>query len=133
MSRMIFVNLPVKDLARSVDFFGALGFEFNPQFTDENATYMIVNDQAAVMLLVEEFYSTFTHKQIADASQVSEVLVGVSAESREAVDEFVATATAKGATEAGEPMDMGMMYQRAFHDLDGHKWEIIWMDPTATG
>ena len=130
---MIFVNLPVKDLARSVDFFGALGFEFNPQFTDENATYMIVNDQAAVMLLVEQFYSTFTPKKIADASQVSEVLVGVSAESREGVDELLAKATEHGATEVGEPMDMGMMYQRAFHDLDGHKWEIIWMDPTFTG
>lgn len=133
MSRMIFVNLPVKDLQRSVDFFAGLGFEFNAQFTDDNATYMVINDQAAVMLLVEEFYATFTTKKIADATQVSEVLVGVSADSREAADQLVDTAVGAGATEAGEPMDMGMMYQRAFYDLDGHKWEIIWMDPDFTG
>jgi predicted lactoylglutathione lyase len=133
MSRMIFVNLPVKDLQRSVAFFGALGFEFNPMFSDENATAMIVNDQATGMLLVEEFYATFTPKSIADATRVSEVLVGVSAESRDEVDSLVDKAVESGADEAGEPMDMGEMYQRAFHDLDGHKWEIIWMDPAFTG
>jgi predicted lactoylglutathione lyase len=133
MSRMIFVNVPVSDLQRSVDFFTALGFEFNPSFTDENATYMIVNDTAAVMLLVEDFYRTFTTKQVADASQVSEVLIGISAETREEVDSLVDAAVAAGASEAGDPMEMEGMYQRAFHDLDHHKWEVIWMDPAFAG
>jgi predicted lactoylglutathione lyase len=130
---MIFVNLPVKDLQRSVEFFGGLGFEFNPMFTDENATAMIINDQAIVMLLVESYYATFTPKSIADATQVSEALVGVSADSREEVDSLVEKAVASGGEEVGEPVDMGEMYQRAFHDPDGHKWEIIWMDPGFTG
>jgi predicted lactoylglutathione lyase len=130
---MIFVNLPVKDHQRSVEFFGGLGFEFNPMFTDENATAMIINDQAIVMLLVESYYATFTPKSIADATQVSEALVGVSADSREEVDSLVEKAVASGGEEVGEPVDMGEMYQRAFHDPDGHKWEIIWMDPGFTG
>lgn len=133
MSRMIFVNVPVRDLQRSVEFFTALGFEFNPQFTDENATYMIVNDDAAVMLLVEDFYRTFTTKEVADASRVSEVLIGISAATREEVDSLLEAAVAAGASEAGEPMEMPGMYQRAFHDLDDHKWEVIWMDPDFTG
>jgi predicted lactoylglutathione lyase len=128
---MIFVNLPVKNLERSIDFFTQLGFEFNPQFTDENATYMVINDDAAVMLLVEEFYSTFTDRTVADATTTSEVLIGVSSESRAEVDELVGKAIEAGATPAGEPMDEGVMYQRAFYDLDGHKWEIIWMDTSA--
>jgi predicted lactoylglutathione lyase len=133
MSRMIFVNVPVKDLQRSVEFFTALGFEFNPQFTDENATCMVINDDAAVMLLVEDFYRTFTTKQVADASQVSEVLIGISAATREEVDQLVDAAVAGGASEAGEPIQMDGMFQRAFHDLDHHKWEVIWMDPAAEG
>jgi predicted lactoylglutathione lyase len=133
MSRMIFVNVPVKDLQRSVEFFTALGFEFNPQFTDENATCMVINDDAAVMLLVEDFYRTFTTKQVADASQVSEVLIGISAATREEVDQLVDAAVAAGASEAGEPIQMDGMFQRAFHDLDHHKWEVIWMDPAAEG
>jgi predicted lactoylglutathione lyase len=133
MSRMIFVNVPVKDLQRSVEFFTALGFEFNPQFTDENATCMVINDDAAVMLLVEDFYRTFTTKQVADASQVSEVLIGISAATREEVDQLVDAAVAGGASEAGDPIQMDGMFQRAFHDLDHHKWEVIWMDPAAEG
>ena len=131
MSRMIFVNLPVKNLERSIDFFTQLGFDFNPQFTDENATYMVISDTAAVMLLVERFYSTFTDKKIADAATTSEVLIGISADSREEVNELVGKAIEAGATAAGTTIDEGIMYQKAFHDLDGHKWEVIWMDQSA--
>lgn len=128
---MIFVNLPVKDLPSSVDFFSQLGFEFNPVFTDENATAMIVNDSAIVMLLVEPYYSTFTDKAIADSSTTSETILGFSVDSRDEVDSVVGKAIEAGATVAGETADYGTMYQRAFHDLDGHKWEVLWMDPNA--
>lgn len=127
----IFVNLPVKDLNKSVDFFAKLGFEFNAQFTDENATSMIVNDDAYVMLLVEDFYKSFTDKALADATTQSEALICISANSRREVDDLVNNALAAGGRPAGEPMDQGPMYGRSFQDLDSHHWEVVYMDPSA--
>jgi predicted lactoylglutathione lyase len=132
MPRKLFVNLPVKNLERSIDFFTQLGFEFNPQFTSENATSMIINDDAAVMLLLEDFYSTFTERKIADAA-TSEVILAITSESREEVDDLVSKALEAGATSAGEAIDEGAMYQRAFHDLDDHKWEVFWMETGTLG
>ena len=131
MSRMIFVNLPVADLEKSVAYFTELGFSFNAQFTDEKATAMVVSDQAFVMLLAKPFFSTFTDKAVADASASTEVAVGLSAESRQEVDALVDKAAALGGAPCGQPQDHGYMYGRAFYDLDGHLWEFIWMDPTA--
>ena len=130
-ARKIFVNLPVRDLARSVAFFTRLGFSFNPQFTDENATCMIVSEEAFVMLLVEPFFKSFTTKQICDTAASTEGLFALSASSRAEVDELVNTAIAAGGSQAMEPKDHGFMYVRSFYDLDGHHWEVLWMDPAA--
>jgi len=130
-ARKIFVNLPVKDLAKTVEFFAQLGFEFDPKFTDDNATCMIVNDDAAVMLLVEDFFKGFVKKDLADTTTHTEVINALSAESRERVDELVDQAFAAGAQPASDPMDEGFMYSRSFQDLDGHLWEILYMDPSA--
>jgi uncharacterized protein len=131
MSTKIFVNLPVKDLNRSVEFFTTLGYKFNPQFTDENATCMIIGEDSFVMLLVEKFFKTFTPKPIADAKSGTEVLVALSANSREEVNFMVETALAAGARRYKEPDDKGFMYGWGFEDLDGHIWEYFWMDPSA--
>jgi predicted lactoylglutathione lyase len=131
MSRMIFVNLPVRDLTRSVDFFGSLGFAFDQHFSDDNATCMVVSEQALVMLLVQPFFSTFTTKDVADAATQTETILGVSASTREEVDTLVDTALALGGAVAKEPSDEGYMYGRSFYDLDGHAWEVLWMDPAA--
>jgi uncharacterized protein len=128
MSRMIFVNLPVADLNRSVDFFTRLGFSFDDQFSDENATCMVVSEQACVMLLLEKFFSSFTNKGVADAHTCTEAIMAISAQSRDEVDSLVDTALALGGTRAMEPHDQGFMYVRSFHDLDGHAWEVLWMD-----
>ncbi len=128
MPRNLYVNLPIKDLERSVDFFAALGFSFNPTFTDENAACMIINDNTAVMLLKESFFSTFTKKSICDARESTEALLAISLDSRAEVDDFVARAVAAGATEEGEATDHGFMYERGFVDLDGHNWGPFWMD-----
>lgn len=127
MPSQFFVNLPVKDLDRAVKFFTALGFTFNPQFTDENATCMIVNENTFVMLLVESYFKTFTHKDVCDASKSTEVLLGFSAESREKVDEIVNKAVAAGGSTPRPSKDYGFMYQHGFQDPDGHYWEIIHM------
>ncbi len=129
MSRQIYVNLPVKDLKRSVDFFTRLGFTFNPQFTDENATCMVVADNIYVMLLVEKFFQTFTDKPICDATEVTEVLMAFSCDSREEVDELVREAVAAGAKTPRAPQDLGFMYGHDFEDLDGHIWEPFYMEP----
>ena len=129
-SRKLFVNLAVDDLGRSVDFFTDLGFSFDPRFTDEQATCMIVSDEAFVMLLVENRFKDFTKKELADPTTETEAIVAVSAESREQVDEFADKALAAGGSPANDPMDMGFMYGRSFHDPDGHLWEVIWMDPS---
>jgi predicted lactoylglutathione lyase len=131
MATKIFVNLPVKDLNRSVEFFTTLGYKFNPQFTDENATCMIIGEDSFVMLLVEKFFKTFTPKPIADAKRSTEVLVALSANSCEEVNFMVETALAAGARRHKEPDDKGFMYGWGFEDLDGHIWEYIWMDPAA--
>ncbi|CAN5242789.1 VOC family protein [soil metagenome] len=130
-AKKIFVNLPVKDLDRSVDFFTKLGFKFNAQFTDKNATAMIVNDDAFVMLLVEEFFKSFTKKGITDATSQTEVIMALSAASKEDVDELVSKAFAAGGRPANDDQDQGFMYTRSFQDPDGHLWEVFWMDPTT--
>ncbi|HEY8981780.1 MAG TPA: VOC family protein [Streptomyces sp.] len=129
--QMIFVNLPVTDLTASKKFFTELGYSINPQFSDDNAASVVISDTIVAMLLVKPFYSTFTKKEIADATKTSEVLIALSAESRAAVDELTDKALSLGATETRDPQDHGFMYGRAFDDLDGHTWEIIWMDPSA--
>lgn len=130
-STKIFVNLPVKDLQRSILFFEQLGFQFNPQFTDDNATCMVIGPDIFVMLLVEKFFKTFTRKEICDATKTTEVLLSLSAESRERVDELNTRALEAGATTPLSPQDHGWMYQRSFQDLDGHVWDIVYMDPSA--
>jgi hypothetical protein len=127
----MFVNLPVRDLARSVAFFTDLGFAFEPKFTDENATCMIVGDDAFVMLLVEPFFRTFTPREICDTASHCEGLFAISVDSRAEVDRVMQTAVAGGATPATDPQDHGFMFQRSFFDLDGHHWEVFWMDPEA--
>jgi uncharacterized protein len=131
MATEIFVNLPVKDLKRSMDFFTKLGFKFNPQFTDETAACMIVSDNIFVMLLTEAKFKEFTPKPICDATKSTEVLVSLSRESRGAVDELVRKALAADGTTYAEPKDYGFMYQHGFQDPDGHIWELIYMDPKA--
>jgi predicted lactoylglutathione lyase len=130
-TRKLFVNLPVRDLKRSVEFFTQLGFTFNPRFTDANATCMIVSDEAFVMLLEEERFRDFTRKQIADTGTHSEGLFAFDCESRAEVDRLTEIALAAGAKQAMETQDHGFMYTRSFYDLDGHHWEIFWMDPAA--
>ncbi|MER6334136.1 VOC family protein [Streptomyces sp. NPDC014983] len=128
--QMIFVNLPVSDLDASKKFFTALGYSINPQFTNDDAASVVISDTIVAMLLTRPFYATFTKKEIADATTTSEVLVCLSAESREKVDELVDKALAAGGTE-GPAQDHGFMYGRSFDDLDGHTWEVMWMDPAA--
>jgi predicted lactoylglutathione lyase len=129
--QMIFVNLPVNDLDASKKFFTELGYSLNPQFSDDKAASVVISDTIVAMLLTKPFYATFTKKEIADATQTSEVLVALSAESRAKVDELVDTALAAGGSPSGETQDHGFMYGRSFDDLDGHTWEVIWMDPAA--
>jgi predicted lactoylglutathione lyase len=131
MTTQIFVNLPVKDLNRTVEFFKRLGFTFNPQFTDENATCMIINDNIFVMLLVEKFFKTFTKKEICDTTKDTEVILALSTESREKVDEMMQNVFEAGGKESREPQDHGWMYGRSFQDINGHLWEIIYMDEKA--
>jgi predicted lactoylglutathione lyase len=131
MTAQIFVNLPVKDLSRTVEFFKKLGFAFNPQFTDENATCMIINDNIFVMLLVEKFFKSFTKKEICDTTKDTEVIIALSTESREKVDEMMQNVFEAGGKESREPQDHGWMYGRSFQDINGHLWEIIYMDEKA--
>ena len=128
MPRNLYVNLPVKDLARSVDFFEALDFSFNPKFTNENAACLVINERTGVMLLVESYFAGFTNKPVADARASTETLLALSLDSRAEVDEFMAKALAAGATPTTESKDYGFMYQHGFADPDGHQWEVFWMD-----
>jgi uncharacterized protein len=130
MATKIFVNLAVKDLERSKEFFKQLGFTFNPQFTDETAACMVIADDIYAMLLTHPKFKEFTKKEVADAHKTTEVLTCLSFDSKEKVNEVVDGAIAAGGTEAREPQDYGFMYGRSFNDLDGHIWEIIWMDPS---
>lgn len=125
----IFINLPVKDLNKSIEFFTKLGYTFNQQFTNETATCMIVSDTIYVMLLVESYFQTFTNKKIADTKTTVEALIALSAESREKVNELVDKAVHAGATIPREAQDHGFMFTRTFEDPDGHVWEIFWMNP----
>ncbi|MFI2508467.1 VOC family protein [Streptomyces sp. NPDC018972] len=129
--QMIFVNLAVDDLDASKKFFTELGYSINPQFSDETAASVVISDTIVAMLLTKQKYAGFTKKEIVDATKSSEVLLGLSAESREKVDELVEKAVAAGGSVTGETQDYGFMYGRAFDDLDGHTWEVIWMDPAA--
>jgi uncharacterized protein len=129
MPRMTFVNLPVRDLARSVRFFERLGFTFEDHFTDDRAACMVVSEQTCVMLLARPFFATFTTKPVADATTSTQAIVALSADSREDVDTLVDTALEGGASAAMNPTDEGYMYGRSFYDLDGHAWEVIWMQP----
>lgn len=131
MSTKIFVNLPVNNLNQSVKFFTELGFNFNAQFTDDTATCMIVSENIYVMLLTHDKFKTFTPKPICDATKSTEVLLCLSSESREAVDEIVGKAVAAGGTTHKEPQDYGFMYGHGFQDLDGHIWEVMYMEPSA--
>jgi predicted lactoylglutathione lyase len=127
--RKVFINLPVESLDKSIDFFTKLGFEFNAQFTDDKATCMVLSDEAYVMLLVRDFFKTFTSKEVADTATHVEAICALSADSRDEVDWLVDAALAAGAQPAGQAQDHGFMYGRSFCDLDGHAWEVIWMDP----
>ena len=132
MATKIFVNLPVKDLNKSIEFFTNLGFTFDPQFTDETATCMIIGDDIFALLLTHEKFSQFTPKKIADARTASEVLICVSADSRAEVDDTVGKAKASGGSaDPGPKQDFGFMYGRSFEDPDGHIWEVMWMDVEA--
>jgi uncharacterized protein len=126
----IFVNLAVKRLDRSIEFFKKLGFTFNAQFTDETAACMVMSDDIYAMLLTEKKFGEFTKKAIADATKTTEVLTCLAVDSRGEVNRIVDAALKADATEAREAMDHGFMFGRSFNDLDGHIWEIIWMDPS---
>ncbi len=128
MATQIFVNLPVKDLDRSKTFFARLGYSFNPKFTDATAACMVISKDINAMLLTEPKFKEFTDKPIVNAKEATEVLVYLSQESRAKVNEIVDTAVRAGAVESRPAMDHGFMFGRSFHDLDGHIWEIIWLD-----
>lgn len=133
MNKQIFVNLPVKNLEKSKAFFSALGYTFNPQFTDANAACMIISDNNIyAMLLMEDFFKTFTSKQIANGHEVTEVLTCLSCESRAEVDALVAKAVAAGGKAPRSPQDHGFMYAHGFEDLDGHIWELAYMSGSAS-
>jgi uncharacterized protein len=125
----IFVNLPVRDLERSMQFFETLGYTFNPQFTNQDAACMVISDTIYAMLLTEAYFQTFTTKTICDTSTHIETLIALSCESRAEVDTLIAKAVSAGATLPREPQDYGFMYQHAYQDLDGHVWELAYMDP----
>lgn len=130
MATSIFVNLPVKDLEKSKQFFSKLGYTFNPQFTDEKAACMVISDTIYAMLLSEPFFKGFIpNKEIADTTKTKEVLMALSTDSRHQVDDMADKAIAAGGKQFREPEDHGFMYARSFEDLDGHVWEVIWMDP----
>lgn len=131
MKTDVFINLPVNDLNRSKNFFKKLGFVFKQQFSNEQAACMILNNESYVMLLQEKFFQDFTKNGIADTSQFTEVLLAISVDSKENVNSFLENAIKMGAREAREPQDNNYMYGRSFHDLDGHIWEIFWMDPSG--
>ena len=126
--KQIFVNLPVKDLNRSIAFFTEIGFTFNPQFTHDNATCMIIGENIFAMLLTEKFFSTFSDKAIIDAKTSTEAITALSVGSRSEVDELADKAIAAGGRQYKEPQDHGWMYGRNFEDPDGHQWEVFFMD-----
>ncbi len=128
MVKEIYVNLPVKDLNRTIEFFTKLGFTFNPQFTDENATCMIIGPNIFAMLLLEKFFQSFTKKPISDAMKMNEVILALSVNSRKDVDDMVAKAIEAGGSAPNDTQDHGWMYSHGFQDLDGHMWEVFYAD-----
>ncbi|MFJ5732920.1 VOC family protein [Streptomyces paradoxus] len=129
--QMIFVNLCTGDLGASKKFFTELGFTINEQFSDDTTASVVISETIVVMVHTKEKYSQFTKKDIVDSTKTSEVLIALSAESREKVDELVEKAVAAGGAVSGETQDHGFMYGRAFDDVDGHTFEVVWMDPAA--
>ena len=131
MATKIFVNLPVKDLNNSIGFFEKLGYPSNPQFTDETAACIVISDDIYAMLLTHAKFKEFTNKEISDATKKVEVIVSLSVDSKEKVSETVDKAIRAGGTEPTQEKDFGFMFLRSFQDLDGHLWEVVWMDPAA--
>ncbi|GGA09463.1 extradiol dioxygenase [Paenibacillus marchantiophytorum] len=130
-AKQMFVNLPVKDLKQTIAFFTKIGFEFNKQFTDDNATCMIIGENIYAMLLVEPYFQTFITKEIVDTSKQAEAIIALSVASKAEVDEVVNAALAAGGFPSKEPQDHGFMYSRSFQDIDGHLWEVFYMDESA--
>ncbi|MEK4524645.1 MULTISPECIES: VOC family protein [Paenibacillus] len=130
-AKQIFVNLPVQDLKKSVEFFTKVGFEFDTNFTDESATCMIIGENIYAMLLVEERFQSFISKKISNAADTTEVIVALSVDSREQVDVIVQAALDAGGKPSNEPQDHGFMYGWSFQDLDDHLWEVSYMDLSA--
>jgi uncharacterized protein len=128
MSKQIFINLPVKELKKSITFFKKLGFKFNPQFTDDKAACMIIGENIYSMLLLEKFFKSFTKKKVADAKKTTEVLIAIDVKSRKDVDRMIKKAVAAGGSLYNKPQDHGWMYGHSFADLDGHQWEVLYMD-----
>ena len=129
--RKLFVNIQVRDLQRSIDFFEGLGFTFNAQFTDATATCMLVGEDAYFMLITPDKFKEFSKRAVGDAQKETSALFAISVNSREEVDALVNKALASGGSRAGNPQDHGFMYLSSFYDLDGHHWEVFWMDPAA--
>jgi uncharacterized protein len=127
----LFVNIPVRDLQRSIDFFEALGFSFNTQFTDATATCMLVGEDAYFMLLTTDKFKDFSKRPVGDPKKETNALFAISVNSRDEVDALVKNAVAAGGSHAADPQDHGFMYAWSFYDLDGHHWEVFWMDPSA--
>jgi len=131
MTRKLFVNIPVRDLDKSMEFFSTLGFAFNKQFTDDKAACMVVNEEAYFMLLTQPFFKSFTDREQANTATHTEALFALSCDSRADVDAIVRKAIDAGGSHAKDPVDQGFMYGWSFYDLDGHHWEVLWMDPSA--
>ena len=129
--RKLFVNIPVRDLQRSIDFFETLGFTFNTQFTDATATCMLVGEDAYFMLVTPDRFRDFSKRPVGDAQKETTAIFAISVSSRDEVDTLVKKAVASGGSHAADPQDHGFMYLRSFYDLDGHHWEVFWMDPSA--
>ncbi len=130
MTNQIFINLPVKDLSKAKEFFGALDYSFNAQFTDDKGACLVISDTIYAMLLTEPFFKSFIKKEIADTKTSTEVILALAIDSKANVDRMMEKVLAAGGKEVRDPQDNGWMYGRAFEDLDGHIWEIVWMDPS---
>lgn len=134
VARKLFVNIPISDVQRSIVFFESLGFAFNPQFTDASATCMLVGTDAYFMLMMKDRFEGFAKKPVGDSARETNALFAITVDSREDVDALYAKALAAGGTKASDPQDHGFMYVQSFYDLDGHHWELFWMDqPTVNG
>ena len=128
MTKQIFINLPVKNLKKSMTFFSNLGFTFNMQFTDDKAACLVIGENIYAMLLLEKFFKTFTNKEICNAKKNTEVLIAIDVENKNAVDEMIRKAVEAGGSTYRNPQDHGWMYGHSFADLDGHQWEVLFID-----